>query len=79
MASTWTDLDFELQGAGENTNTWGQDHLNNVISRVNYAFAGYISIAITGDYQLTTQRPTVSMTTTNFTGRIAMLKFTGTL
>lgn len=79
MPSTWTDLDFEMQAAGENNNTWGADHLNNTIKRINYAFGGYVSIAITGDYTLTTQRPTSSMTAANFTGRIAMLKFTGTL
>lgn len=79
MASTWTDLDFELQGAGENLNTWGVPKLNNDLTRINYAIAGYVSIALTGDYTLTTQRPTVSMTASNFTGRIAMLKFTGSL
>lgn len=79
MASTWTDSDFELQGAGENLNTWGVPKLNNNLSRINYLINGYISIAITGDYALTTQRPTVSMTPANFTARIAMLKFTGSL
>ena len=79
MPSSWTDLDFELQAAGENTNTWGQPHLNNVITRINYAFGGYVSIALTGDYTLTTVRPTTSMVAADFTARISHLKFTGTL
>lgn len=79
MPSTWTDLDFEMQAAGENNNTWGADHLNNAISRINSAFGGYLSIAITGDYTLTTTRPTTSMVPADFSGRIALLKFTGAL
>lgn len=79
MPSTWTDLDFELQAAGENTNLWGAPKLNNALSRINYAIAGYISIAITGDYSLTTVRPTTSMVAANFTSRISLLKFTGVL
>lgn len=79
MASTWTDSDLELQGAGENLNTWGQPKLNNNFTRLNYLINGYLSIAITGDFALTTQRPTASMTPGDFSSRIAMLKFTGSL
>jgi hypothetical protein len=73
----WTDLDFEMQDAGSNNNTWGEDHLNNVISRINSAFGGYVDILISGDTTLTTVRPTTSMDEDDFTGRIALLKFTG--
>ena len=43
MPSSYTDLGFELQAAGENTNTWGAPRLNAALSRINYAIAGYIS------------------------------------
>jgi hypothetical protein len=79
MPSNWTDLDFEMQAAGENNNTWGQNHLNNALSRINSAFGGFVSIAITGDYTMTTVRPTTSMMAADFTARIAMPKFTGSL
>lgn len=77
MPSTYTDLGFEKQAAGENTNTWGSVHLNNTLDRVNYAIAGYLSIALTGDYQMTSSNS--STTQSDFSGRNSLIKFTGTL
>lgn len=77
MPSSYTDLGFELQAAGENTNTWGAPKLNAVISRINYAVAGYLAIALTGDYTMTSSNS--STTPSDFSGRNSLLKWTGTL
>jgi hypothetical protein len=63
-------LRFELQQSGENLNSWGT-RLNTALSRIDTAIAGLNSIALTGDYTLT------SSTTTDDDSRAAMLKFTG--
>lgn len=73
----FNDLGFEKQAAGDNLNTWGDPHLNNVIDRIRYAIAGYQSIAITGDYTPTSANSSTSQSA--FEARNALLKFTGTL
>ena len=77
MPSSYTDLGFELQAAGENTNTWGAPKLNAALSRINYAIAGYLSIALTGNYTMTSSNS--STTPSDFSGRNSLLKWTGTL
>lgn len=76
MPSTYTALGFEKQAAGENLNTWGAPHLNNTIDRINYAIAGYVAIAVTGDTVLTSSNSSTSQA--DFQGRNSLLKFTGT-
>lgn len=72
MPSTYTtSLRLELQAAGENLNTWGAPKLNNVINRADFAIAGMMSKALTGDYALTTSN------TSDDEARAAILKFTG--
>lgn len=54
MPSSWSaSLRFELQFTGENINLWG-DKLNAVLTHADYAVAGWLTKAITGDYALTT-------------------------
>lgn len=56
MASTFDPLlRLELQGTGENANTWG-DKTNNNLELIADAIAGHVSISIagSGDYTLTT-------------------------
>lgn len=77
MPSSYTDLGLELQAAGENTNLWGAPRLNDTLQRVSYLVGGYQSVAITGDYTLTTSNSTTAQASN--TGRQALLKFTGTL
>jgi hypothetical protein len=77
MPSSWTDLGFELQAAGEDLNTWGDPKLNNSLKRINYAIGGYQPIALTGDYTLTSSN--TSTTQSDFQARNSLLKFTGTL
>jgi hypothetical protein len=72
MPSSFTQrLRLELQAAGENLNTWGAPKLNNVISRLDFAVAGWTTIALTGNYAL-------SASNGDDEARSAMLKFTGT-
>ena len=63
-------LRIELQFTGENVNVWGE-RLNTGLQRVEYAIAGLRSIALTGDYALTTSN------TADDDARYAILKFTG--
>jgi hypothetical protein len=77
MPSSYTPLGFELQAAGENTNTWGSPRLNNALGRIDGAIGGYYSVAITGSYALTTSNS--STADVDNTGRRALLKFTGSL
>lgn len=69
-----TNLRFEQQYTGENINLWG-DKLNNTLARVDDAIAGYVAIAITTDYSVTS----ANTNTTADEARRAHLKFTGTL
>jgi len=69
-SSYTTSLRFELQFTGENVNVWG-DRLNTVISRVDKAVAGLVTVPLTGDYSLTTSN------TADDEARSAMVKFTG--
>jgi hypothetical protein len=73
----YNDLGFEKQGAGTNLNTWGDPHLNNTIDRARYAISGYVAVALTGDYTLTSSN--TSTAPADFEARNALLKFTGTL
>lgn len=71
MPSSWSSsLRFELQFTGENINLWG-DKLNTVLSHADYAVAGWLTKALTGDYVLTTANAA------DDEARAAMLKFTG--
>jgi len=71
MPSSWSSsLRFELQFTGENINLWG-DKLNAVLSHADYAVAGWLTKALSGDYVLTTANAA------DDEARAAMLKFTG--
>jgi hypothetical protein len=73
-SSYTTSLRFEAQLTGENLNTWGA-LLSNTLARVDDAIAGYLSIAITGNYSITAANTNASADE----ARRAHLKFTGTL
>ena len=76
MTSTPTDrIRLEQQGLGENLNTWGDDKLNQVLRKLDQATKGYISIALTGNYTLTT----ASYIETTDEAANAVLKLTGSL
>lgn len=71
MPSSYTaSLRFEKQFTGENVNTWG-DRLNTALDRVDTAVAGFTSVALTGDYTLTSSNSSADE------ARSAVLKFTG--
>lgn len=71
MPSSWSaSLRFELQFTGENINLWG-DKLNAVLTHVDYAVAGFLTKALTGNYALTTANAT------DDEARAAMIRFTG--
>ena len=71
MPSSWSaSLRFELQFTGENINLWG-DKLNVDLQHVDYAIAGWLTKALTGDYTLTTANAG------DDEARAAMIKFTG--
>lgn len=63
-------LRLEKQFTGENVNVWG-DRLNTVIDRLDQSVAGITTLALTGDYTLTTSN------TADDDARYAILKFTG--
>lgn len=69
-----TNVRFELQFTGENLNTWGEK-LSYTLARVDDAVAGYVAIAITGNYAV----QSANTNTTADEARRAILKFTGTL
>lgn len=69
-----TNLRFEQQFTGENINLWG-DKLNYTLARVDDAIAGYVAVAITGNYTLQSANTNVSADE----ARRALVKFTGTL
>lgn len=72
MASSATArLRLEKQGAGENLNTWGAPKLNTVIDLIDSAIAGLSTVALTGNYTLTSANYTADE------ARSALLKFTG--
>ena len=72
MPSSYTPNDrFEQQFTGENVNTWG-NRLNNVIAMIDLAIAGFRTIALTGNYTLT------SVNGNDDEARNAILKMTGT-
>lgn len=74
MASSYsTSLRFELQFTGDNINVWGAK-LSNTLARVDDAIAGYVAIAITGDYTLTSTNDNSATDQ----ARRAHLKLTGT-
>mgnify|MGYP001627511684 CR=1 FL=1 len=53
MPSTYTaSLRLEMQGAGENLNTWGAPRLNNAIHRIDQAIAGRTALTLAGDHVL---------------------------
>lgn len=73
MPSSYTDsLRLIKQAPGEGLNVWGSLLNNGVFDLVDSAIAGFLAIAITGDYDLSTSN---GMTDE---ARTAMLKFTGT-
>lgn len=65
-----TSLRIELQFTGENVNVWG-DRLNTGLQRLDTSIAGINTIALTGDYTLTTSN------TSSDDARAAIQKFTG--
>ena len=71
MPSSWSSsLRFELQFTGDNINLWG-DKLNTALTRADFAVAGWLSKALSGDYALTAVNDGADE------ARAAMLKFTG--
>jgi hypothetical protein len=71
MPSSWSpSLRFELQFTGENINLWG-DKLNAVLQHADYAVAGWLTKALTGNAALSTANAG------DDEARAAMLKFTG--
>lgn len=71
MPSSFTPrLRLEMQAAGENLNTWGAPRLNAVIARLDFAIAGWVTLALNGDYVL-------SASNGDDEARAALLKFTG--
>ena len=62
------------QELGSNTNTWGDTKLNEVLDGIDQAMDGVLSIALTGDYTLSTMNYT-----TADEGKRRVLKFTGSL
>lgn len=75
MPSSYSaNLRFELQFTGENINLWG-DKLNATFQRIDDSIAGYLAIAITGNYTITAANANSSADE----ARRAHLKFTGTL
>lgn len=63
-------LRIEQQVAGTNLSTWGDPKLNNALGRLEFAIAGWTTIALTGNYTLTSSNG-------DDESRSAMLKFTG--
>jgi len=71
MPSTYSpSLRVELQFTGENVNSWG-DKLNDALTRVDSAIAGYQAVAVAANVTLTTNNGSADQ------ARTAMLKFTG--
>jgi len=71
MPSSWSSsLRFELQFTGENINLWG-DKLNTALSHADFAVAGWLTKALSGDSALT------SANAGDDEARAAMVKFTG--
>ncbi|MDB5476487.1 MAG: hypothetical protein JWP49_1998 [Phenylobacterium sp.] len=71
MPSSWSaSLRFELQFTGENINLWG-DKLNVVLNHADYALAGWLTKALTGNVALT------AANAADDEARAAMIKFTG--
>jgi hypothetical protein len=71
MPSSWSaSLRFELQFTGENINLWG-DKLNAVLAHADYAVAGWLTKALSGNLALTTANAG------DDEARAAMIKFTG--
>jgi hypothetical protein len=71
MPSSWSpSLRFELQFTGENINLWG-DKLNTVLGHADYAVAGVLTKALSGDTTLSTANAG------DDEARAAILKFTG--
>ncbi|MEQ9111220.1 MAG: hypothetical protein RIF37_00585 [Rhodospirillaceae bacterium] len=62
------------QELGTNTNTWGDDKLNEVIDAIDQALDGVAAIALTGDKVLSSSNYTLADESLN-----RVLKFTGTL
>jgi hypothetical protein len=75
MTSTFSQNGIELQGAGDNLNTWGDPKLNNALKRLNYLDAGYQAVTITGDTTLTSSN--TSTTQADFQAYNALIKLTG--
>jgi len=71
MPSSWSSsLRFELQFTGENINLWG-DKLNTVLAHADYAVAGVLTKALSGNTTLSTANAG------DDEARAAILKFTG--
>lgn len=71
MPSSWSpSLRFELQFTGENINLWGEK-LNATLAHADYAVAGWLTKALSGNAVLTTANAG------NDEARAAMIKFTG--
>lgn len=71
-SSYTTSLRFQKQATGEGVNVWGINLNSYVFDRVDDAIAGMTTIALTGNYSLTTSN------TSTEDARYAILKFTGT-
>lgn len=67
-------IGVRLQGLGDNTNTWGDDKLNNVLTVLAKSAHGYEAIALTGDVTISETNYATDNETEN-----AIIKFTGSL
>lgn len=67
-----TRLRLEIQAAGENLNTWGDDKLNETLKRLEEAVADWVLLTITGDKTLTASNYVADE------ARAAMLSLEGT-
>lgn len=74
MASSYSSkLRLELMADGEKSSTWGQITNTNLGTLIEGAIAGMATVAVSGDYSLTTNNGAADE------ARMAILKFTGTL
>lgn len=80
MPSTYTnELAVEMQAAGENLNVWGDTKLNYALARLSKGVAGMRTIALTGNYSLTSSNSANPVSAPeNLEAYHAWLKFTGT-
>lgn len=73
MASSYSELKFELIATGEQSGTWGNTTNSNIGTAINEAIAGMATVAITGDTTLSWANTVSTQAARNY-----VLKLTGT-